>query len=75
MKSYKIHLIRHGQTEANEKGLYIGRTDLPLSPAGLAELLALRAEMDIPAPPASSPVHSPDAGKRWRFYIPAADRK
>ena len=36
MKSYKIHLLRHGQTEANEKGLYIGRTDLPLSPAGQA---------------------------------------
>lgn len=48
MKSYKIHLIRHGQTEANEKGLYIGRTDLPLSPAGLAELLALRAENGYP---------------------------
>ena len=39
MKSYKIHLLRHGQTEANEKGLYIGRTDLPLSPRGLTELL------------------------------------
>ena len=33
---------------ANEKGLYIGRTDLPLSPAGLAELLALRAENGYP---------------------------
>ncbi len=48
MKSYKIHLIRHGQTEANEKGLYIGRTDLPLSPAGLAELLTLRTEGGYP---------------------------
>ena len=35
MKTYKIHLIRHGQTEANAKGLYIGMTDLPLSPEGL----------------------------------------
>ncbi len=42
MKSYKIHLLRHGETEANEKGLYIGRTDLPLSPAGLQGLLRLR---------------------------------
>lgn len=39
MKTYKIHLIRHGKTEANEKGLYIGLTDLPLSPEGLQELL------------------------------------
>ena len=39
MKSYKIHLIRHGLTEANEKGWYLGLTDLPLSPAGLTDLL------------------------------------
>ena len=42
MKSYKIHLIRHGRTQANEEGLYVGRTDLPLSPGGLNALLALR---------------------------------
>ena len=29
MKTYKIHLIRHGITEANQDGRYIGRTDLP----------------------------------------------
>lgn len=29
-----IYLIRHGATEANERHLYCGRTDLPLSPAG-----------------------------------------
>lgn len=39
MKTYKIHLLRHGMTEANEKQLYIGRTDLPLSAQGLADLL------------------------------------
>jgi len=33
-----IHLIRHGKTEANEKHLYCGSTDLPLSPEGRAEL-------------------------------------
>ena len=31
MKGYRISLIRHGQTAANEKGIYIGRTDYPLS--------------------------------------------
>lgn len=39
MKSYKIHLIRHGFTEGNEQGLYIGKTDLPLSGYGLRDLL------------------------------------
>lgn len=49
MKSYKIHLIRHGMTEANERGLYIGkRTDLPLSAAGLRDLLDKKAEAIYP---------------------------
>lgn len=49
MKTYKIHLIRHGITEGNEKGLYIGnRTDLPLSPAGKKELEKMRTEYDYP---------------------------
>lgn len=48
MKSYKIHLIRHGRTEANEKGLYIGKTDLALSPEGLARLLQLKKEQVYP---------------------------
>lgn len=34
----KIYLLRHGLTEANEKHLYCGSTDLPLSPAGRAAL-------------------------------------
>lgn len=34
----KILLIRHGQTYANENHLYCGKTDLPLSEAGAAEL-------------------------------------
>ena len=33
-----IYLIRHGKTEANEKHLYCGSTDLPLSESGRAEL-------------------------------------
>ena len=36
-----IYLIRHGKTEANEKHLYCGSTDLPLSEAGKAELQGL----------------------------------
>ena len=33
-----IYLIRHGRTEANERRLYCGSTDLPLSEGGRAEL-------------------------------------
>ena len=34
----KLILIRHGATEANEKRLYCGSTDLPLSASGAAAL-------------------------------------
>jgi alpha-ribazole phosphatase len=37
-----IYLIRHGKTEANEKHLYCGSTDLPLSNVGRAELKGLK---------------------------------
>ena len=33
-----IYLIRHGKTEANEKHLYCGSTNLPLTDAGREEL-------------------------------------
>ncbi len=48
MKTYKIHLIRHGITEANQDGRYIGRTDLPLSPEGLSALLELKERYQYP---------------------------
>lgn len=48
MKTYRIHLIRHGQTEANETGAYIGRTDLPLSPKGVAELIEMKRVYTYP---------------------------
>lgn len=38
MKSYTIHLIRHGLTEGNRKGQYIGATDLPLAEEGVRQL-------------------------------------
>ena len=41
----KIYLIRHGRTEANERHLYCGSTDLPLSDAGREELKQLRYDM------------------------------
>ena len=38
MKNYHISLIRHGRTDANDQGIYIGTTDLPLNDAGRNEL-------------------------------------
>ena len=38
MKSYTIHLIRHGIAEGNLKGQYIGRTDSPLAEEGIRQL-------------------------------------
>ena len=40
-----IYLIRHGKTEANEKHLYCGSTDLPLSEVGRAELRNIRYDI------------------------------
>lgn len=49
MRTYKIHLIRHGLTDANLCGRYIGcRTDLPLCPEGVEELRALRETVEYP---------------------------
>lgn len=58
MKSYQIHLIRHGLTEENEKGKYIGSTDIPLSQKGRELLKKYADEYDYPGAPViySSPL-------------------
>ena len=38
MRNYRIHLIRNGRTQGNNEGLYIGKTDWPLSEEGEQEL-------------------------------------
>ena len=48
MKTFKIHLIRHGLTEGNLKQQYIGKTDLPLAGVGVAELQKLKEEVEYP---------------------------
>ena len=49
MKTLRIHLIRHGATDANFAGQYIGcKTDLPLSPEGLNELRLLKDDIEYP---------------------------
>lgn len=44
----KLILMRHGRTEANERHLYCGSTDLPLSERGRRELQALRESGVLP---------------------------
>jgi len=47
----EIYLLRHGLTEANEKKLYCGKTDLPLSENGVKEILALKSQNIYPENP------------------------
>ncbi len=52
MRSYRLHLIRHGLTDANAEGRYIGgKTDLPLSSKGKKELKALYEDLEYPRVP------------------------
>ncbi|MEG1983801.1 MAG: histidine phosphatase family protein [Oscillospiraceae bacterium] len=48
MRTYKIHLIRHGFTKANLDGAYCGSTDLPLCPEGEQNLYDILAEYSYP---------------------------
>lgn len=48
MKGYHISIFRHGITDANENGVYIGKTDLPLSDAGREALQDKYDQLDYP---------------------------
>lgn len=48
MKSYKIHLIRHGAIEETLAGAYIGTTNIELSDEGKRQLKLLDHNMDYP---------------------------
>lgn len=49
MKNYRLHLIRHGMTEANRRGAYAGRrSDVELTPEGIQELIALKEKYQYP---------------------------
>ncbi len=49
MKTYLIHLIRHGRESAEGVVRYIGRTDLPLTAKGRQELTDMVAEEPFPS--------------------------
>ena len=48
MKKLNLYLLRHGKTLANEKKLYCGFTDLPLSEKGREELALLKEKISYP---------------------------
>lgn len=49
MKNYKIHFIRHGMTQANKEGRYVGsRTDYEICNDGMRELIDLRESYEYP---------------------------
>ena len=51
MKTFKLHLIRHGMTAGNLQGLYIGSgTDIPLCEEGRAQLKELKERFGILLP-------------------------
>ena len=58
MKTYKIHLIRHGLTQGNIDGTYLGHRDLPVCPQGIQSLNQMKNDLVYPEVPAlfSSPL-------------------
>lgn len=49
MKGYRLQLIRHGITQGNLDGKYIGITDLPLCRQGVDELYDKIEKYDYPS--------------------------
>ena len=48
MKTYRIHLIRHGVTKDNLEGVYCGITDTPLCDDGKEQLRQMKEEYNYP---------------------------
>lgn len=48
MKTYRIHLIRHGLTKDNLNGVYTGKTDTPLCEEGITQLENMKNEYTYP---------------------------
>lgn len=48
MKTYKIHLIRHGLTQGNIDGLYVGHTDMPLCDEGKLQIAQMKEDYIYP---------------------------
>lgn len=49
MKGYRLALVRHGITQANTEGRYIGITDVPLSQKGVMDLYKKTDKSEYPS--------------------------
>lgn len=50
MKTFKLYLVRHGITQANLEGVYVGGgSDVPLCEAGIEELQLLKKKYEYPS--------------------------
>ena len=49
MKSYIIHFVRHGMTDANVKGQYAGSWNIPVSDKGKEKLKTLKDTYEYPS--------------------------
>ena len=48
MRTFRIHILRHGLTSANLEGLYVGHTDVPLCEQGIEQPKAMREDYVYP---------------------------
>ena len=48
MRTYKIHLLRHGISEGSEEGQYIGHTDVDLTEYGKKQLRDMMSDFEYP---------------------------
>ena len=48
MKTFKIHLIRHGLSEGSAEGQYIGHTDVALTEEGRRQLAEMKRDYEYP---------------------------
>jgi alpha-ribazole phosphatase len=48
MKAYHIYLLRHGMTQGNKEGRYIGRLDVPLSAEGKNKISEMAHTYEYP---------------------------
>ena len=67
MKSYTIHLIRHGISQGNLLGQYIGVTDSPLSKEGTEQLKQLAEQNSYPYAQA---YYTPILSSGWKAVLP-----
>ena len=61
-----VHLVRHGQTESNTTGFYMGRSDEDLTEAGYKQARRLSSRL------ARLPIASVYTSPLWRAYATAA---